>query len=315
MDLTPEQFEKLLCEFCKQDLPPNFSIKHNVKTTGGESEHERQIDTRITGKLGVSDMLICGEAKNWNTKVGIETIDGLVGKYLTSEVRANKVLLFSNQGYTEPAERRAKILGIELLQPQVLGTPIQRVPVIAALCYLGQMIVRMIYDGTAQTLMSIDRSRYDILKGKERISFDQNVMRLAVQKLRAIPGKDIFSDLTKLHLEDHNVLYEFKDKPGHRYDMHFEVELSTIWDYFVELLPMGLLYHVNSDQKQFVNLQMEPEDLLRNVLMSPTRENYESKDECIEHVVKKNKAYLFLPLCVDPDQNKLNPAYGKFIPI
>ena len=69
MELTAEEFELLLCEFCKQDLPPHFTVEHNTRNIGGEPENKRQIDTRIKGKLGISDILICGEAKHWNDKV------------------------------------------------------------------------------------------------------------------------------------------------------------------------------------------------------------------------------------------------------
>ena len=109
MDLTPKEFEELLCEFCKQDLPNHFVVEHDVKDSGGESGNRRQIDTKIRGRIGVSDILICGEANNWNEPVGSETIDGLVEKYLSGEIRANKVIVFSNRGYTEPAITRAKL--------------------------------------------------------------------------------------------------------------------------------------------------------------------------------------------------------------
>ena len=96
MELSSEQFEKLLCSFCAQDLPPHFKVEHNVKDVGGESKNRRQIDVKIQGKLGVSEIVICGEAKYWNEAVGSETIDGLVGKYFSGEIRANKVKTFLN---------------------------------------------------------------------------------------------------------------------------------------------------------------------------------------------------------------------------
>ena len=118
--ITPEQFEILLCEFAKKDLPPNFTVEHDIKEEGEESGNLRQIDTRIKGKLGVSGILICGEAKNWSKPVGSEFVDGLVGKYLSGEIRANKVIAFSNKGYTNPSIERCQKLGIELIEPVVL---------------------------------------------------------------------------------------------------------------------------------------------------------------------------------------------------
>ena len=118
MNLTPKNFELLLCQFCKQDLPPHFKVEHNIKGIGSESENKRQIDNKITGKLGISNILICGEARNWNEPFGSDSIDGVIGKYLTGEIYANKVILFSNYGYTDPAVNRAEYRGIELLEPK-----------------------------------------------------------------------------------------------------------------------------------------------------------------------------------------------------
>lgn len=313
MDITPVQFEKLLVEFCKQDLPSDFVIEHDVKDIGGESGNDRQIDTKIKGRLGVSNILICGEAKNWKSKVGIETIDGLVGKYMSGEVRANKVILFSNLGFTEPAQKRAKLLGIELLQPFDLGKPIQALPVIVAVGYLGRMAVRITYDGSDHNLMAIDKDNYLILKGREKLSFEQNIFRQAVLRVQKLGEPDIFSLIEKIDIKDGNVLYELKSQPGKRYNAHFDVDLNLKWDYFFEYLPMGLLLHINSGERKSVNLQGGWDDILKKVLMSPTKGNYETKEECIKQVIEKNAAYSFLACMSDPDRLKVDPTAPKFI--
>lgn len=156
MDLTPKQFEELLCEFCAQDIPPNFTVEHAVKDMGSERGNKRQIDTKIRGRLGISDILICGEAKYWDEPVGSETIDALVGKYLSGEIRANKVIVFSNRGYTLPAVTRAKLLGIELLEPQELDNPIKNIPYIVGIGYLEQLKVRTSHKSPQENLMEIN---------------------------------------------------------------------------------------------------------------------------------------------------------------
>ncbi len=50
MNLSPNEFEILLCEFSKQDIPENFTVEHDVKEVGDLSESYRQIDTKIRGK-------------------------------------------------------------------------------------------------------------------------------------------------------------------------------------------------------------------------------------------------------------------------
>lgn len=309
MELTAKQFEQLLCEFCKQDLPPHFTVEHDIKDIGGESGNRRQIDIKIKGRLGVSDILICGEAKNWSDAVGSETIDGLVGKYLSGEIRANKVLLFSNKGFSAPAIKRAKHLGIELIEPREIDKPIQNLPYIVAVGYLGQMIVNVSDNSPQEILIPNNPDDFIILKGDERISFQQNVFRIVVSTLRQMRNKDIFTDLSKLSIQDKNVLYELKQKEGYRYIANFEVEVSLIWDYIFENLPTGILHHINSGETKFVILEGNPTELINKVLLSPTKGNYKERDECIKNVVKVNIGHTFNLCMVDPDRHKTHPTH------
>jgi hypothetical protein len=312
MYLTPKEFELLLCEFSKQDLPKNFTVEHDIKDIGGESENQRQIDTKIKGKLGVSDILICGEAKNWNKPVGSETIDGLVGKYLSGEIRANKVIVYSNQGYTAPAIKRAKQIGIELIEPKELGVPIKNIPFIIGVGYLGQMIITATHKSPQQNLMAINPNDYVILKGDERISFQQNVFRLIRLKLRKIEDKSIYNNYSEFELTDNNVLYELKQKSGYKYNADFEIKVSMKWIYFFEFLPSGILHHLNTNEDKFVNLQNNDETHLQNVLMSPTKQDFEDREECIKEVVEINFGYTFNMCLVDPDRNKTHPQEPIF---
>lgn len=312
MNLTPKEFEILLCEFSRQDLPKNFTVEHDIKDIGEESENQRQIDTKIKGKLGVSDILICGEAKNWNKAVGSETIDGLVGKYLSGEIRANKVIIFSNQGYTEPAIKRAKQIGIELIQPKELGIPIKNIPHIIGVGYLGQMMITTTHKSPQQNLMAINPDDYIIIKGDERISFQQNIFRLIKSKLRKIRDKSIYTNYSEFELIDNNVLYELKQKPGYKFNADFEIKVSMKWIYFYEFLSSGILHHLNSNEDKFVNLQKSDETHLQNVLMSPTKQDFEDRGQCIEEVVEKNTAYTFNMCLVDPDRNKTHPQEPLF---
>lgn len=312
MDLSPKEFELLLCEFCKQDLPPHFTVEHDIKEIGGESGGKRQIDTKIKGKIGISDILICGEAKNWSDEVGSEVIDAVVGKYFSGEVRANKVILFSNHGYTAPAISRAKLLGIELLQPKEIDKPIQTVPYIVGVGYLQQMILRLTHKTPQHTLMSVNPDDYTIIKGDERISFHQNVFRIVRGMLRQMGPKTIGQDISQLSIKDSNVLYELKGKEGYLYNADFEVTVSIKWDYFYENLSAGILVHLNSGQEIFVNLQGHPGEVLKKVLLSQTKVNYESREELIENVVKESNGHVLVLCMPDPDRNKTNPSEPIF---
>lgn len=312
MDLTPTEFELLLCEFCKQDLPPHFTVEHDVKEIGGESGGKRQIDTKIRGQLGISEILICGEAKNWGEAVGSETIDALVGKYFSGEIRANKVIVFSNQGYTGPAIQRAKALGIELLEPAAIGKAIKNIPYIVGIGRIKQMIFRATHKTPQHTVMALNLDDYTILKGRERISFRQNAFRILKHKLILMGIKDISTDLSKFSIEDHNVLYELKQKEGYHYTADFELTISIFWDYYIEYLPAGILRHINQGQLIFVNLIGHPFNVLQKVLLSPTKINYESKEEVVDNIINKSEGYVSVFCMPDPDKDITDPQNPIF---
>ncbi|MEO8110114.1 MAG: hypothetical protein ABI594_08785 [Ginsengibacter sp.] len=316
MNLTPKDFELLLCQFCKQDLPPTFKVEHDIKDFGSESENKRQIDTKITGRLGISNILICGEARNWNEPLGSDSIDGVIGKYLSGEIHANKIILFSNYGFTAPAITRAEYRGIELLEPKEMGTPIQDVPHVVAVGHMGQMVTTIIGSGPQSSEMAINDDAYIIIKGEQKLSFQQNFFRLIVNKLRMLPYKTIFTDCSTVAVKDTNVLYSLKNgREGHKYSADFEVIATIHWHYHVENLPTGVLHHINSKDTKLVTMQESGKELLEKVLLSQTKKVYETRDECVSEISKTNNGLLFFMQMVDPDQNKLDPDRPLFVPV
>lgn len=312
MDISPVQFEKLLLEFCKQDLPPNFVVEHDIKEIGGESGNKRQIDVRIKGRIGISEILICGEAKNWNAEVGSETIDGLVGKYLSGEIRANKVILFSNNGFSLPVVERSRKLGIELLHPKKLGHPILPISYIVTVGYLGPMTIEVTHEGPQQTFLNVNIDEYVIIKGAERISFHQFVYRQTVNTLRSAPELNLRIEVGTLKLKESNVLYELKSKPGYRYNGHFSIEVKLNWDFFAEDLDGAILHHVNTSSDLQLNLQGTDLEILNNVLLSPTKRNYDNRGECIIKEATNSDEHFLLVCIVDPDQHRLDPHHPIF---
>ncbi len=307
MDLSPKEFELLLCEFCKQDLPAHFIVEHDIKNIGGESGGKRQIDTKITGKIGISDILICGEAKNWNEPVGSETIDAIIGKYFSGEIRANKVILFSNEGFTAPAISRAKLCGIELLQPVEVGKALKTVPYIVGIGSLGRTTLRLVGKTAQHTIMSMNSDDYRIIKGEEKISCNQNIYRLLKPIVSKILDKTISTNLSRFTFKDSNVLYELKDKEHFHYTADFEIDQLLKWEYLVEYLPAGILYHVNTEQTKFVNLQGKLNDVILKVVSSPTRTYYDSREDLVHNILNKTDGHVLLLCLADPDELKVNP--------
>lgn len=302
--ITPEQFELLLCEFAKKDLPSNFTVEHDIKEEGEESGNLRQIDTRIKGKLGVSDILICGEAKNWSKPVGSEFVDGLVGKYLSGEIRANKVIAFSNKGYTNPSIERCQKLGIELIEPVILGEPIQEVPYIIGVGTIGRTLLTLTHKSQQQNLMALDQEQYVILKGDEKLSFNENLFRLVKSKLSEISDKEITDNFTKIKIRDANVLYELKFKEYHKYNADFDMEINIHWDYHCLKVPSGMLRHLNTDEKHFVHLAGDSMDTLSKVLLSTEKTVYENKEQCIAEFIGADEVHSFNMVLVNTENSK-----------
>jgi len=307
MNLSPKEFELLLCEFCKKDLPKNFTVEHDIKQQGEESKNLRQIDTKIKGKVGVSDILICGEAKNWSEPVGSEFIDALVGKYLSGEVRANKVIAFSNNGFYKPAIERAIKLGIELIEPVKLGEPIQKAPYILAIGSIGLTMLRLTHLSPQQNLMSLNNDDYIILKGDERISFNHNIFRLLKDKFSYLKNREIFTDLSKIKVRDANVLYELKTKEGFKYNADFDMEVNINWDYYCLNLPSGILNHLNSNEKHFVHLEGDALETMNKIISSPEKRVYQDKDKCIDEFLNDSEGHIFNMCLLEPESLKESP--------
>jgi len=227
----------------------------------------------------------------------------------------NKVILFSNYGFTEPAITRAKLRGIELLEPKTVGEPIKPIPHIVGMGYLGQMIVQIVGGGPQYIQMALNPDDYIIVKGSQEISFQQNFFRIVVSQLRQISNKSLYSDLSSLTVEDKNVLYELKDKKRVRYNADFEINLSIKWDYFFENLPTGILFHINSGETKFVCLQENSFAILNKVLLSSSKINYEQREECIKQVVEKSTEHLLHLCMVDPDRLKTHPEHPILVPV
>lgn len=302
--ITPKQFELLLCEFAKKDLPENFTIEHDIKEEGEESLNLRQIDTKIKGKLGISDILICGEAKNWSKPVGSEFIDALVGKYLSGEIKANKVIAFSNQGFTQPAVERAMKLGIELIQPEKLGEPIQEISYIISVGIIGQTLLTLTHSSQQKNLMALDHKQFVILKGDEKLSFNENLFRIIKSKLSAIPNKQLLDDFSKIKIRDANVLYELTFKEYHKYNADFEMEVDIQWDYHCLKVPSGVLKHLNTNEIHFVHLAGDQMETLGEILLSTKKSVFENKNQCIKDFIGKDERHTFNMALMNPDKSK-----------
>jgi len=289
MNLSPNEFEILLCEFSKQDIPKNFTVEHDTKEIGDQSGSYRQIDTKIKGKLGVSDILICGEAKNWNKPVGIEVIDAVVGKYFAGEIKANKAVVFSNMGFTKPSIARALKEGIELIQPKELGKPIVAIPHILAIGNIGTVIMEIKSSSPQENLITADESEYRIVIGNSNVTIKQYIYQAIKRSIRSVAEKDLDSNFSNFILDEKNLLYELTGKENFKYYADFKFNTQVEWKYLVTNLPTGILTHLNCQEDKVFSVKKSKEDIFRSVFASNEKQLFDTKEGCIEFIEARSE--------------------------
>jgi hypothetical protein len=84
---------------------PEADIKHDVKRHGHLSETERQIDIYITGALAGFDVDIAVDCKYFSSNIDVKAVDSFVS--MLRDVRANKGVMITNEGYSDAAWNRA----------------------------------------------------------------------------------------------------------------------------------------------------------------------------------------------------------------
>jgi hypothetical protein len=133
-----------------------------------------------------------------------------------------------------------------------------------------------------------------------------------VGSLKQLPEMNVRIEVGKILVNESNVLYELKSQPAIRHNGHFNVEVNLNWDFFVEDLQDAILFHVNSENILHLQLEEHQFSILKKVLLSETRRNYESRSDCIVNEVDNGVANGFLIVMADPDQNKVDPHSPLF---
>lgn len=246
--LTPTQFEHVLKFFFQNDLPEDFVIKHDEKIQGQQSLVPRQIDVHAKGKIGVSEIIIAGEAKNWAEKVDVGVIDALNGKYGRKEdIPADKVLIFSNSGFTEGSMEKCKKLGFEMLQSTDSTKVIKTMPVVTAMAHIDQIQYEFFESSKQDFRMPQNfQEKMIILQGKEKISFMQNVHRQVAEELRR-QKKSPVSVPEMLEIEQSNILFESKDEDGYKWNCNLIIRAKIGWLYDQRESEYADCFHVNSE--------------------------------------------------------------------
>jgi hypothetical protein len=104
-----KDFERFVADMFGDN--PDLVVEHDV-TEFGKSGARRQIDVRITHRVGGMTYVTLVECKRWKQPVDRSRIDVLAAAI--QDLNASKGVLFTTSGFEEGAERYARDQGVEL---------------------------------------------------------------------------------------------------------------------------------------------------------------------------------------------------------
>ncbi len=90
----------------------NSVIERDAKIFGHKTETNRQIDVAIRQKIGLQEILIIVECKDWSSKVDAPAVESFIG--VKEDVRAHAAMMISPKGFSKAAVRLAKKANVNL---------------------------------------------------------------------------------------------------------------------------------------------------------------------------------------------------------
>ncbi|MGZ8163148.1 MAG: restriction endonuclease, partial [Methylobacter sp.] len=93
----------------REALDPDAAVKVGQWIEGPDGR--RDMDVEVRGTVEGKEQFILVECKDWKKKVGIETIDALESK--RHDLVADHAVIYSNSGFSQPALRKARRVGIQ----------------------------------------------------------------------------------------------------------------------------------------------------------------------------------------------------------
>jgi hypothetical protein len=93
-----------------QALDPKATVKVGQWIEGPDGR--RDLDVEVRGTIDGSPCFVLIECKDWTNRVGIGVVDALESK--RRDLNADRAIIYSNSGFTDPALRKAARVGIEM---------------------------------------------------------------------------------------------------------------------------------------------------------------------------------------------------------
>ncbi len=108
-----KRFEKLVYEIQKSFAGTTATVTHKDYILGVDSKVEREIDVSIKQQVAQFAILVVIDCKDYAVPVDVKSVEEFAG--LVEDVRANKAVMVSSNGFTPAAVSVAKNKGIDTL--------------------------------------------------------------------------------------------------------------------------------------------------------------------------------------------------------
>jgi hypothetical protein len=108
-----ERFESLVYEIQKDFAGTDAAVTHKDRIIGADSQVEREIDISIRQQIAQFPILVVIDCKDYAGPVDVKGVEEFAG--LHKDVRANKGVMVSSNGFTPAAINVAKSQGIDTL--------------------------------------------------------------------------------------------------------------------------------------------------------------------------------------------------------
>jgi hypothetical protein len=109
-----ERFESLVYEIQRDFAGTDARVTHKEYIMGADSKVEREIDISIRQQVAQFPILVVIDCKDYADPVDVKGVEEFAG--LAKDVRANKGVMVSSNGFTPAAINVAKNQGIETLR-------------------------------------------------------------------------------------------------------------------------------------------------------------------------------------------------------
>src|SRR5713101_8437928 len=108
-----KRFENLVYEIQKSFSGTTATVTHKEYIMGMDSKVEREIDISIKQQVAQFPILVVIDCKDYADPVDVKSVEEFVG--LAEDVRANKSVMVSSNGFTPAAINVAKNKGVDTL--------------------------------------------------------------------------------------------------------------------------------------------------------------------------------------------------------